>query len=124
MDFYKCKHCGNMVVMLKNSGVPMICCGEDMVKITENIVDAAFEKHVPAVQRNGSILEIQIGSVVHPMLENHYIEWIIMETNSGYQVKYLHPGEEPKAKFILNENEQPQKVYEYCNLHGLWSISL
>ena len=79
MEFYRCKHCGNLVMMMHKSGVPMICCGEEMGRITENTVDAATEKHVPVASREGNKVHITIGSVAHPMIEAHYIQWIILE---------------------------------------------
>ena len=124
MEFYRCPHCGNLVMMIQKSGVPMICCGEPMKLLTENTTDGAAEKHVPAVSREGNTVHVTIGSVAHPMIATHYIQWIALETANGAQIKYLHPDQEPKADFILKENEQVLKVYEYCNLHGLWSITL
>jgi superoxide reductase len=122
MEFFKCPRCGNIITFLHWSGVTPICCGETMQKISENTVDAAHEKHVPFVTREGNKVHVQIGSVEHPMIDVHYIEWIIVEYQNGYQVKYLHPNEEPKADFTVPENCGELKVYEYCNIHGLWSV--
>ncbi|MBR1825250.1 MAG: desulfoferrodoxin [Alphaproteobacteria bacterium] len=124
MEFYKCKHCGNLVLMMHKSGVPMICCGQEMELLTENTTDGAVEKHVPVVAAENNTVHINVGSVAHPMIEAHYIQWIALETTDGTQIKYLQPNEEPKADFLLTENEQMLKVYEYCNLHGLWSATL
>ena len=124
MEFYRCKHCGNLVMMMHKSGVPMICCGEEMGRITENTVDAATEKHVPVASRKGNKVHIAIGSVAHPMIEAHYIQWIILETQKGVQIKYLHPNEQPEADFCIAEDDTPLKAYEYCNLHGLWTAIL
>lgn len=124
MEFYRCPHCGNLVMMMHKSGVPMICCGTEMERLTENTVDAAVEKHVPAVTREGNKIHAVIGSVAHPMIETHYIQWIVLETTTGAQIKYLRPNEAPETDFVLPENTQPLKVYEYCNLHGLWSVAL
>jgi len=124
MEFYRCKHCGNLVMMIHKSGVPMICCGEEMELLSENTVDAAVEKHVPAVTLDGNKIHVAVGSVAHPMIEAHYIQWIALETDKGVQIKYLHPNEEPTADFAIIENEQPLKVYEHCNLHGLWSATI
>lgn len=124
MEFYKCPRCGNIITFWHRSGVMPVCCGEPMQKITENTVDAALEKHVPAVTRNGQTVHVQIGSVVHPMIEAHHIEWIALETAEGYQMKHLHPEEAPEAVFLLPENVTHFKVYEYCNLHGLWSAEV
>ncbi len=124
MEFYRCKHCGNLVMMMHKSGVPMICCGEEMEKLTENTVDAAVEKHVPAVTRDGNKVHIAIGSVAHPMIAAHYIQWIVLETSNGVQIKYLQPEEQPEADFYVAADAKLLKAYEYCNLHGLWSVAL
>jgi superoxide reductase len=117
--FYFCKHCGNLVGMIESSGVPMVCCGEEMIQLEANTVDASKEKHVPAVSIDGDTVEVQIGEVVHPMAEEHYIKWIYLLTEKGGQRKGLNPGEAPKATFRLVD-DKPIAVYEYCNLHGLW----
>ena len=124
MDFYRCKHCGNLVLMMHKSGVPLICCGEDMELLSANTTDGATEKHVPVVTRAGNKVHIAIGSVAHPMIEAHYIQWIVLETKNGVQIKYLKPNEEPAADFDVDENDTLIKAYEYCNLHGLWSVAL
>lgn len=118
--FLICKHCGNIVEVVKESGVAIVCCGEKMSLMVANTSDGAMEKHVPEVEVNGDKVSVTVGSVEHPMLDNHYIQWIYLKTNKGVQKKYLSPGEEPKAEFILAEGEAPVEVYEYCNLHGLW----
>jgi len=124
MKFYRCKHCGNLVMMLHKSGVPMICCGEEMEVISENTVDAAVEKHVPAVTREGNKVHVAIGSVAHPMIDVHYIQWIMLETQNGVQTKFLSPTDAPEADFYIGEHDRPLKAYEYCNIHGLWTIEL
>lgn len=111
-------------MMMHKSGVPMICCGEEMERLTENTVDAAVEKHVPAVSRDGNKIHIEIGSVAHPMIEAHYIQWIVLQTQNGVQTKFLHPDEAPMADFYIAADDKPLKAYEYCNLHGLWSVAL
>ena len=120
MEFYKCPRCGNIITFLHKSGVMPVCCGEPMQKITENTVDAALEKHVPAVTREDNSIFVQIGSVEHPMIEAHYIEWIAIETNKGCQMKKLTAQDKPEATFLLGEGEKLEATYEYCNLHGLW----
>ena len=124
MEFYRCKHCGNLVMMMHKSGVPMICCGEEMTQLTENTTDGAVEKHVPAVVREDNKVHIAIGSAPHPMIEAHYIQWIILETSNGVQIKFLKPNEEPAADFVVRADDRMIKAYEYCNIHGLWSIGL
>ena len=115
--FFICKKCGNLVGMLKDGGAPLFCCGQEMEALRPNSIDASKEKHVPVVTHEGDLLHVQVGEVLHPMLENHYIQWIALVTEEGFQVRYLKPGEEPKAVFA----DVPHGVvYEYCNLHGLW----
>ena len=119
LKFLRCKLCGNIVTFLNASGVTPVCCEEPMVGLTANTEDAATEKHVPEVTVEGNTVTAVIGSVVHPMVEEHYIEFIALETNNGIHVRFLEPNQEPKAVFELN-GEEPVSVYEYCNLHGLW----
>ncbi len=118
--FYRCRHCGNVVVKLVDSKVPVVCCGEPMQILTENTTDAAVEKHVPEITRNGNVVDVVIGSTIHPMVPEHFIQFIAIETNLGFAVKELNAGELPKASFVLADGEELVKVYEYCNLHGLW----
>ncbi len=124
MEFYRCRHCGNMIAFVKKSGVPVICCGEEMQKITENTVEASTEKHLPVIKREGSKVIVTVGSIEHPMEEKHYIEWIALETKAGNQRKILQPGQKPQAVFYIAEDDEVIKAYEYCNIHGLWSTSL
>lgn len=120
MKLFRCQHCGNIVEMVNDAGVPVVCCGEKMTELVPNTVDAAQEKHVPVYEVKGNIVEVTVGSTEHPMLDEHYIQWIAVETDKGVQRKALKPGEAPKAVFALTEDETLQAVYEYCNLHGLW----
>lgn len=117
--FFRCKHCGNIVEKLYDSGVSLVCCGEEMEELVANTVDAAKEKHVPSVSIVGNKVQVAVGEVIHPMEEKHYIMWIYLHTNKGIQRKDLAPGEEPKAEFTL-DGDEVIAVYEYCNLHGLW----
>ena len=117
---FRCKKCGQMVIMLKKSKCDMYCCGEAMEELIPGTTDAAVEKHVPAYEVKDNKVYVTIGDVIHPMVENHYIEWIILETEKGIQKKDLTPKDEPKAIFPLLEGDKVLAVYEYCNLHGLW----
>ena len=121
--FFKCKTCGNMVGMINSSGVPIMCCGAPMDELKANTEDAAQEKHVPAVTVEGNKVTVVVGDVEHPMLEDHFIQWIYLETENGGQRKALKPGDAPKAVFVV-EDDKPVAVYEYCNLHGLWKKDL
>ena len=120
MKFYICEHCGNIMTLVKDSGVPVMCCGQKMTLLMAGTTDAAVEKHVPVAEIQGNIVTVRVGSVEHPMLPQHFIQWIALETNQGSQIKYLQPGQAPQASFALAEGEQVKAVYEYCNLHGLW----
>ena len=120
VKFYHCTHCGNIAVKPFNSGVPLVCCGEKMEELTANTVDAAVEKHVPDVKIDGANVHVQVGSVLHPMTPEHYITFICLVTESGYQIAELTPESAPVADFAIAEGDKPLKVYEYCNLHGLW----
>ena len=121
MKFYVCEHCGNIIVKIKDSKVPVVCCGEKMKELVPASVDASTEKHVPVVVVDNNKVNVTVGSVEHPMVDVHYIVWIILETNKGYQVKHLTPEMAPKADFVLAEDEEVVNAYEYCNLHSLWS---
>ena len=124
MKFYKCEGCGKLAVLFRESACPTKCCGEPMVEVVPGTVDDAKEKHIPAVTVNGSAVEVAVGSVEHPMLDKHYIEWIILETNQGFQKKDLKPGDKPAAKFALAEGETAVAAYESCNLHGIWKAEI
>lgn len=119
--FYLCEKCKNLVEVIHETPVPMMCCGQKMTELVANTEDAATEKHVPVVSVEGNKVKIEVGSVEHPMMEKHYIMFILLETNKGVHKKYLNPGEKPVAEFSLLEDEKPVIAYEYCNLHGLWS---
>lgn len=120
MKFYVCKHCGNIITYLNNAGVPVSCCGEKMSELIPGTTDAAVEKHVPAVSVNGNVVTVKVGEVEHPMIDVHYIQWIVLETNQGNLIKNLQPNQPPVATFVLADGEQAIAAYEYCNLHGLW----
>ena len=122
--FYRCDHCGIIVGVVEEGGGTLICCGEPMRALEANTTDAAQEKHVPVVEVNGSLVTVTVGSIAHPMLEEHHIAWIALETDQGMQRKVLAPTGEPKAVFALTEGEKPVAAYEYCNLHGLWKKEL
>ena len=118
--FYICKHCGNMIGMIKSSGVNVVCCGDPMTELNPNSTEAAQEKHVPVVVVDGATVKVTVGSVLHPMTEEHHIAWIYLETEQGGQRKKLAVGSKPEAEFALAGGDKVVGVYEYCNLHGLW----
>ncbi len=125
LQFYRCNGCGNFVIFLTpKTGCTPKCCGDTMTELVANTTDAAQEKHVPAVTVDGKTVTVQVGSVEHPMLEEHYIQFIVLETKQGFQKKELKPGDKPCAQFALTEDDAPVAVYEYCNLHGLWKTEI
>ncbi len=118
--YYICKHCGNIIAYVKSSGVDVMCCGEKMSEIIPGTSDGAAEKHVPVIAVDGNKVTVTVGSVAHPMLPEHHIEWISILTKEGHQRKELKAGEEPKAEFMLMDSDEVVAAYEYCNLHSLW----
>lgn len=122
LKFYKCTTCGNEILMVKDSGVNPICCGKPMQELIANTIDAAKEKHVPVISYKDKDIVVDVGSVKHPMLKEHYIEWIALETDKGVKIQYLKPDDKPTACFCLTCNEKFIAAYAYCNLHGLWKV--
>ena len=120
MEFYRCKHCGNVIAYAENKGVKVFCCGEAMEKIEPNTVDASQEKHMPVVEVKGNIVKVTVGSVAHPMTAEHNISWVAMETKQGNQRKKLLVDAEPTIEFALCDGDEVLNVFAYCNLHGLW----
>ena len=120
LKFLICEHCGNIVSVIKGSGVPVKCCGEDMKELVAGAKDGAKEKHVPVYQVEGNQVTVCVGSVEHPMQQEQSIEWIAVQTRQGAQFKKLDPGCAPKAGFALCDGDEVEAVYAYCNLHGLW----
>ena len=120
LKFFKCNHCGKVIAVINGVAVPTICCGEPMTELVPGATDGAFEKHVPVFTVEGNIVNAKVGEAEHPMMPEHFIQWIAIETKNGYQFKELKPGEKPEASFALTPDDALVAVYEYCNLHGLW----
>ncbi len=118
--YFKCPICGKIVEVIEDSPVTIMCCGKAMVELIANTSDGAIEKHVPVVNQNDRMVTINVGSVAHPMTEEHYIAWISVVTNKKEMHFRLKPNDEPKVSFELEENEEIIATYAYCNLHGLW----
>ena len=118
--FLSCEHCGNIVAAVKESGVPVVCCGQKMKEIIPGTVEASREKHIPEFKVEGNKVYVTVGSVEHPMAPEHYIEWVSIQTKQGNQRKQLQPGQEPKVCFSICDCDEVEAVYAYCNLHGLW----
>ncbi len=115
--FYRCNRCGNIVALIHQGEGTLACCGADMELLVANSTDAALEKHVPVVTKTATGIHVEVGSTLHPMTEEHHIEFIAVVTDDDLQIRYLKPGDEPKADF-----DRDGKVYAYCNLHGLWTV--
>ena len=123
VKFYICKHCGNIVGLIHDSGVPLVCCGEKMSELVPNTTEGATEKHLPVVEMDGNVVKVSVGSVEHPSTEEHYIAWVYLQTAHGGQRKAIQPGEKPEVSFALQDDELIA-VYAYCNLHGLWKTEI
>lgn len=119
VKFYRCKHCGNLVLKIEDANVPMICCGEEMEELKPGVTDASLEKHVPKVTILDDKIEVCVGSVLHPMEQAHKIDWVYLETKKGGELRYLEAGMTPTVLFQKPE-EEVIAIYAYCNLHGLW----
>lgn len=124
LKMYRCEHCGNIVIMAYNGGGQLVCCGEPMKLLEANTSDAAGEKHVPVVSIDGKSVSVKVGEVEHPMIPEHFIGSIILETEDQLHVKWLKPTDAPEAVFTLTGDEKPVAVYEYCTLHGLWKAEV
>ena len=120
MKMYVCPICGNIVARVYNSGVPVVCCGKPMEEIIPGTTDAAAEKHIPVFEVKDNTVLVTVGSVEHPMTEEHYIEWVSLQTKFGNQRKALKPNTPPAVCFALCEGDEVEAVFAYCNLHSLW----
>lgn len=118
--FYKCSHCGKIVAIVKDTKVPLICCGEPMKEIIPGESDGAKEKHVPVYSVVDNRVIVKIGAVEHPMTAEHFIEWVSLQSKLGNQRKALKPGDKPEVCFSVCPGDEVEAVYAYCNLHGLF----
>ena len=118
--FYICPHCGKIIAVVKETGVPVMCCGQKMTELIPGTTDAAREKHVPVYSVENGMVTVQVGSVEHPMQPEHFIEWVSLQTKQGNQRTLLKPGDKPKVCFAICDGDAVEAVYAYCNLHGLW----
>lgn len=117
---YKCLKCGQVVAKVKGTACTPFCCGQEMMELNPNTEDAASEKHVPVIVKDGNVVTVKVGDVPHPMVDDHYISPIFLETSEGLRVKELKPGDAPEATFVLADGETVIAAYEYCNKHNLW----
>ena len=120
VQFFICNHCGNIIAMIKDRGVPIKCCGENMQQITAGTSDGAKEKHIPVYHTKGETVTVSVGAAEHPMTPEHYIDWVCLETQKGFQIKKLSPDMSAKVSFCLTKDDKVSSVYAFCNLHSLW----
>jgi superoxide reductase len=121
--FFICKHCGNLIGLINDKGIPLMCCGEKMAELVPNTTEASVEKHLPEVTVSGDSISVQIGSAPHPMEDEHHISFVYVETERGGQRKCLQIGGVPTVTFSFS-GDKPKAVYAYCNLHGLWKTEI
>ena len=117
---YKCNLCGNIVQVIHEGGGDLACCGENMQYLEANTVDAAVEKHVPVIEKTANGYKVTVGSVAHPMDDDHYIEWIELIADGLSHRAYLNPGDAPEAEFCISASTVSAR--EYCNKHGVWLV--
>jgi superoxide reductase len=118
---YKCEICGNIMEVVHEGAGQLVCCGQPMKLLEENKVDAAIEKHVPVIEKTKKGIKVKVGSVPHPMLPEHYIEWIEIIADGKIYKKFLRPGDSPEAEFCIEAAVTSKiEARELCNLHGLW----
>ena len=120
VKFYRCEICGNIVTKIIDGGPVTFCCGQKMVELIADSSDGAVEKHVPVISVDGSTVTVKVGSAPHPMIEEHYIQWICLHTEHGLQFAWLEPEDAPEAIFALAADDAVIEAYAYCNIHGLW----
>jgi len=118
--FLKCELCGNVIAFVEDKGTSIVCCGQKMTELVPGAVEAAVEKHVPVITIDRNKVTVTISTVEHPMTEEHYIQWVSVETKQGNQRKLLTPSDKPVVEFCLCDGDEVVAAYAYCNLHGLW----
>ncbi|NLM62932.1 MAG: desulfoferrodoxin [Mollicutes bacterium] len=118
MRIFKCEICGNIVELINDGGGTLVCCGQEMEEIEINTEENTYEKHIPFVQKEGNKVKVQIGKTIHPMIDEHYIEWIALIEDNFIQKVNLKPGDEPIANFTVQSDNFT--VYTYCNIHGFY----
>jgi superoxide reductase len=118
-EVYKCEVCGNITKVVHASAGVLVCCGKPMVLQLEKTADPGKEKHVPVVEKSASGIMVKVGSVPHPMEDNHSIEWVEVRSGENVYVRGFKPGEKPESEFCIPKTNV--KVRAYCNVHGLWT---
>ena len=120
VQFFVCNHCGNIIAMIKDKGVPIKCCGESMKEIIPGTSEGAKEKHIPVYHISGETVTVCVGETEHPMTAEHYIDWVSIETEEGFQIKKLNTDAPAKVSFSLSKGDKVKSVYAFCNQHSLW----
>lgn len=118
--FFVCNHCGNIIAMIRDRGVPVYCCGEKMQNIIPGTGEGAQEKHIPVYEAKDGTVTVSVGEAEHPMTSEHYIEWVCIETDEGVQYKILKPNMPPRVSFFISKEDKIKAVYASCNQHSLW----
>lgn len=121
--FYYCKKCGKVLVIVNDTNLPTVCCGEEMSELDPGTTDGATERHVPVIHMSENKVIVTVGDIFHPMEKEHYIMWIVLMTDKGIQKKFLCPTDVPSAQFLLSDDESVIGAYAYCNIHKLWKSS-
>ena len=122
MKIYRCFRCGNILAKIEDKSEALTCCGEALKELEVNTSDGVHEKHLPVYEMKDNECVVRVGEVDHPMSEEHYIMWILVERSNGYSIKYLNPGDEPTATFL--NTSDIKAIYAYCNLHGLYKTTV
>lgn len=120
VKFYICNHCGNIIAMVRDCGVPVQCCGENMQEIIPGTSEGSQEKHIPVYDVKDQTVTVSVGTAEHPMTPEHYIEWVCIESKEGIQFKKLKPHASPRASFLISKGDELKAVYVFCNQHSLW----
>lgn len=120
IKFYKCEICGNIVCKIEDSGMPLTCCGRQMTELRPSSTDGAAEKHVPVYEVEDNMVHVKVGIEPHPMEQIHHIEFIVLETDKGFQLKKLAGCKDAVSCFKICDKEKILNAYEYCNLHGIY----
>lgn len=118
--FLICRHCGNLAALIRDQGVPIYCCGEEMQALVPGTTEASGEKHIPVYEVEGNTVYVTVGAAAHPMTREHYIQWVCLETERGIQYAHLEPNDLPGAKFSICPGDTVRAVYAFCNQHDLW----
>lgn len=124
LHFYQCEICGKIIIVLSDAGIPTVCCGQTMKELIPGTKDGAVEKHMPVLSENGNTICIEIGSIPHPMTDEHSINWVCLETDDGFMYKQLKPGDKPEVCFNACTKACVKRVFAYCNIHGLWCLDV